>query len=292
MRISEHVHSLKIPFQIPLARGVLVDRSVNCFVIFGDSICLIDTGVSGSEGRIYDLIREEGRDPREIAMVVQTHSHPDHIGATLRIKQDTGCLVLLNGKEKAWLEDVGSQAIERPVPGFHQLVGGSVKVDRDLVDGDALDLGKGLRMKVMHTPGHSLGSSSFLLDQDKVLFTGDAVPVPGDLPIYEEVRATMTSIARLSELRGVRHLLASWDGPREGKGVQASLRAAMEHVQALHLLVLKLTNERYHRDLLELTLNVQKELGLPSQTANPLVSRTVQAHLMTRCCADLRELVL
>ena len=290
MQISEYVHALKVPFQIPLAPGVLVDRFVNCFIILGDEIILIDTGVLGSEERIYDLIRQAGRDPREIGMVLQTHSHPDHIGATLRIQRDTDCLVLIHGKERAWLEDVDSQARERPVPGFHQLVGGSVKVDHELADGEMLDLGRGLGLKVIHTPGHSVGSCSFLLNKDKVLFTGDAVPVPGDLPIYEDVRATVTSIARLSRLKGTQHLLASWDLPREGKGVKSSLQGAMDHVQSVHDMILRLSTERNHRDLMELTVNVQKELGLPFQKANPLIARTVQAHLSARCCLELMDL--
>jgi hypothetical protein len=41
---------------------------------------------------------------------------------------------------------------------------------------------------------------------------------------------------------------------------------------------------------MELTVSVQKELGLPFQMANPLIARTVQAHLSARCCPDLRDL--
>jgi glyoxylase-like metal-dependent hydrolase (beta-lactamase superfamily II) len=46
---------------------------------YGKKIYLIDSGVASSEQIIFDYIRQTGRNPDEISMIVLTHSHPDHI---------------------------------------------------------------------------------------------------------------------------------------------------------------------------------------------------------------------
>ncbi len=141
MHITDHVHTLLVPFKVPLSPSLSLDRFVYCYVILGEEICLIDTGVAGTEDMIFDLIRSAGRHPEEITTIIQTHAHPDHVGSTKAIKAKCHCQVLIHEAEVGWLEDVDVQFAERPVPGFHNLVGGSVEVDRALKEGDKVDLG-------------------------------------------------------------------------------------------------------------------------------------------------------
>ena len=112
----------------------MIDRDVYSYIVFGNQITLIDTAVMGAETIIFDYIRKQGIDPKEISMVVLSHSHPDHIGAVKAIKEATGCQVAAYSAEKDWIEDTEKQFRERPVPGFHTLVGGPVSVDRLLAD--------------------------------------------------------------------------------------------------------------------------------------------------------------
>ena len=187
MQVSKHVHSLKIPFQVPGGSGKSVNRFVYMYFIYSEkNVTLIDCGVSSSEATIIEYLTETKRKLDEISMIVLTHSHPDHIGAALALQKATGCRVAAHPTEIGWIEDVERQRRERPVPGFYSLVGGSVKVDRILNDGDILDCGNGLKVELIHTPGHSKGLISLLLGEDKVLFSGDALPLPGDIPIYED----------------------------------------------------------------------------------------------------------
>ena len=137
-----------------------------------EKICLIDSGVAGSEKIILDYLKATGRSPQEISRLILTHAHPDHIGAAAAIKRISGCTVAAHAAEKAWIEDVDLQAKERPVPGFRSLVGGSVQVDQTLQDGDVLHLESGLTLRVLHTPGHSPGSISLWLAEDGALFSG------------------------------------------------------------------------------------------------------------------------
>jgi len=181
-------------------------------------ITLVDTGINGCELQIFEYIQSTGRDPSEIALIVLTHSHPDHIGAARAIQQATGCSIAANPGERAWIEDIDLQNRERPVPGFTMLVGGPVQVDHELIDGEIIepDETRAGEMLVFHTPGHSKGSISLFLHKEGALFSGDAVPVAGDLPVYDDAVASAKSVKRLRETTGIQYLLSSWDEPREG----------------------------------------------------------------------------
>ena len=194
MQLTGNIHAIKIPFQVRLDSEITLERFVYVYLVYGKRIYLIDTGVARSEQVIFDYIRKTGRKPDDISMVILTHSHPDHIGGARAIKAETDCIVAAHSGEKLWIEDVDLQSRERPVPGFHSLVGGSVGVDRTLADGDVLDVGDGLRLEVFYTPGHSTGSISLFLLGERALFSGDAIPLKDDAPIYEDVLASVRSL--------------------------------------------------------------------------------------------------
>ncbi|HUW65770.1 MAG TPA: MBL fold metallo-hydrolase [Spirochaetia bacterium] len=286
MQVTEHIHALKIPFRLRAPSGQTIDRFAYAFLIYGQRLCLIDTGVASARAEIFEYIRKTGRGPDEISLIMQTHTHPDHIGATRSIKEATGAAVMVHPAERAWLEDVDLQFRERPVPGFYDLVDGSVEVDRLLEDGDVVDLGNGLKLEVFHTPGHSGGSLSLLLPEDGVLFCGDAVPLPGDIPIYEDVTAAVRSIKRLKKLTGIRCLLASWDDPREGDRACQAMDEGLEYLQRVHEAVIEAAGDCPPLTQ-ELIRPVLAALGLPARAANPLVSRSLEAHLRVLDRRDL-----
>jgi hydroxyacylglutathione hydrolase len=280
MQISKHVHAIRIPFSITTPSGVYMERFVHVYLIYGtNGVCLIDTGVASSEEMIFDYLRKTDRKVQDISLIIQTHAHPDHIGATRTIKEETGCSVAVHPAEKAWIENVQIQAKERPVPGFNSLVVGSVAVDRTLEDGEIFDLGCGLKLQIFHTPGHSKGSISILLLGYMELFSGDAVPVPGEMPIYEDVLASVESIKKLKGIEGVRHLLSSWDEPREGADVPRRLDEGLDYLQRIHDAVLEAAGNDPSPDPMELCGRVLEKIGIPPEAANPLVARSFAANL-------------
>lgn len=282
MQISDRIHALKIPFQITDHSGLKVPRFVYVYLIHGKKACLIDSGVASSEQFIFDYIGKMGWQPDEISLLVLTHSHPDHIGSALAIREASGCAVAAHVAEKAWIEDVDLQFRERPVPGFHSLVGGSVSVDRALKDGDILDLGDGLSLEVIHTPGHSIGSISLWLAEEGVLFSGDAIPLPGEMPIYDDPLASVKFIQRLKAIVGIKVLLSAWDQPREGEQADRIMEESMRYIQRIHGAVIKISGQQPTLAPMELTRGVLKELGLPDTMANPMVARTFLASLKVR----------
>ena len=85
MQITEHIHALKIPFKVPVSQKVSLDRFAYVYLVFGDKIHLIDSGVAGAAKAILAYIKEHGKEPEDIASLILTHSHPDHIGAAKSI---------------------------------------------------------------------------------------------------------------------------------------------------------------------------------------------------------------
>ncbi len=253
------------------------------YIIHGTTITLIDTGVAGCEAQIFDSIRSTGRDPSEIALIILTHSHPDHIGAARAIQQATRCSIAAHPAERAWIEDVILQNHERPVPGFDRLVSGSVHLDYELVEGDILEpddtrVGK---IRIIHTPGHSPGSISLFMPGEGALFSGDAIPVPGDLPVYDDALASMQSVQRLRGLAGIRVLLSAWKDPGRGEEAYRQMDRAVAHLQAIHEAVCAFA-EQGSPDLMELTGKAAETIGLPPQAVTPLLARTCAAHLRVR----------
>ncbi len=288
MQINKHVHAIKIPFSITAPSGVTVERFVYVYLIYGtNGVCLIDTGVASSEEAIFNYLRTTGRRVSDISLIIQTHTHPDHIGASRTIKGETGCAVAIHPAEKAWIENVQLQARERPVPGFDSLVAGSLAVNRLLEDGEVFDLGCGLKLQVFHTPGHSKGSISILLLGYNALFSGDAIPVPGEPPIYEDVPASVASIKKLKAVPDIRYLLASWDEPRKGAMVYQRMDEGLQYLQRVHAAVMKCSENVTTPDPMGLSGCVLKDLGLPQDLANPLVARSIAAHLAVRNQKDI-----
>jgi len=283
MLVTPSIHALKHQFRIMAAPGVVLNRFVYSYIIFGETITLIDTGVAGCERTIFDTIRSAGRDPAEIALIILTHSHPDHIGAAKAIRDATGCSIAAHPAERGWIEDVERQNRERPVPGFTTLVGGSVKLDHELDDGDGIepDDTRAVDLLVLHTPGHSPGSISLWMESEGALFSGDAIPVAGDLPVYDDAVSSARSLHRLRGIAGIRILLSAWDDPREKGDAYRQIDRGAEYLQKIHATIRSEAGAGV-ADLTELTRKTAAALGMPPQAVNPLLARTFAANLRLR----------
>lgn len=278
MQITKHVHAIKIPFQVKTDSGIL-ERFVYSYLIVGEELCLIDSGVVSSESVIFDYLDNIGLKPDDISLLILTHSHPDHIGSAKSIKEKSGCKVAAHHGERLWIEDIDLQAKERPVPNFHSLVGGSVEVDVILEDGDVVNLCKEINLKIIHTPGHSNGSISLLIPGEGVLFTGDAVPIRGDLPIYDDAIESIQSIKKLKEIEGINVLLASWDEPQEGESAYQIMDEGLNYLKQIQISVDRIVEYNSVLDPLEFCKLVLKDLGMPEMAANPIVARSFQSNL-------------
>ena len=99
---------------------------------------------------------------------------------------------------------------------------GELGADRSLSDGDRIDLGGGVVLTTVHTPGHSLGSVTYYYEGPDWAFTGDSVQsmgADGRFPLIEhpaEYRASVTRL--LDDVRPKKmHLGHGYGRPGGGK---------------------------------------------------------------------------
>lgn len=291
MLVADTIHALEIPFEVELGPDKRLPRSVLVTLVFGQDLTLIDSGVAGAHNAIFRYIEKAGRNPGDIATLLLSHSHPDHIGSARMIRKLTGCSVQASPLEKEWIEDTEKQKLTRPVPGFDSLVGGPVEVDGFLEDEQLLELDERVQCRVFATPGHSRGSLSLLFPGQNLLFTGDALPFPGDLPIYEDIAASLRSIRRIENMaRGVETLLSSWEAPIRGhENIMRRIEAGRLYLKKIHAAVMR--NHAGGKETgMDLCLRVVADLGLPPFAANPLVAAACMSSLETADEIDIAEL--
>jgi glyoxylase-like metal-dependent hydrolase (beta-lactamase superfamily II) len=241
-------------------------------MVFGDNIHLIDCGVAGAEKQIFAYLEANNRKKADIANLLISHAHPDHIGAAATIKAQTDCKVIYHEGDRDWIEDTEKQFQDRPIPGFHTLVGGSVSPDILVKDGDRLELNDGLAMDVIHTPGHSRGSISLYLETESALVTADALPLPGDLPLYDDIGKSVASIKKLQRLPNIDVLFSSWEDPIKGRTrIEDRMLESLRLLCTVHETVC--ANIEEDQDDLQLCERVVKQLSLPPFAVNPVMAK-------------------
>jgi hydroxyacylglutathione hydrolase len=136
----------------------------NCWLVAGegsDQVVAIDPGFDpGGVRAVLDAVG------KRVAAVLLTHAHLDHAQTAGTFAGETP--VFVHPDDEPAFRDYtawggGGQVVLDPVADL-----------RTFVDGDVLELG-GLAIEVLHTPGHTPGSSCFRVDDEAVVFSGDLV---------------------------------------------------------------------------------------------------------------------
>jgi glyoxylase-like metal-dependent hydrolase (beta-lactamase superfamily II) len=180
------------------------------------AVC-IDAGSGGSVDAILHACRSDGVDPATIRWLFVTHAHADHAGGAaawqerlpdVKVAMAYECADWIRrGDEEATSVDVARNAGMYP-PEYRLR---PARVDRELVDGERLDLDANLRLTVIATPGHSRGHLSFLVEDGgqpqivRILFSGDALFPGGRILLQDtwdcDLRAALRSVEQLATMR-------------------------------------------------------------------------------------------
>jgi len=139
----------------------------NCSIIADEQTkeaMVIDPG--DEVAQILALLRENQFTLKQIAI---THAHIDHVGGAMKLKAATGAPILMNQNDQALLRmlDVQAAWLGMQPPG-------KVDVDSSLDDGQTLLTGA-ISSSVIHTPGHTEGSSCLFFPNEKKLIAGDTL---------------------------------------------------------------------------------------------------------------------
>ena len=267
------IHQLKIEFQVTPE----IQRYVYVYIIEGRFCYLIDSGIAGAELIIENYLRSIGRRLTDLRGIFLTHAHPDHIGGAARLRELTGCKVYASAGERPWIEDIDLQFAQRPIPNFYTLVSQSVPVDQLLLDGDRVEPEEGLIVQAVGTPGHSCGQLSYLLPEQRCIFTGDAIPVVGNIPIWIQAEDSRKSLEKLRELKGADTFYPAWDATYDRALAEEKIDDALRLMERLQETVNQCRGDGVPPE--ELAAQVCLRMGTPQFLRNPLFQRTVASCL-------------
>jgi glyoxylase-like metal-dependent hydrolase (beta-lactamase superfamily II) len=219
-----------IPISVPTPFYV---GPVNVYLIAEEPLTLIDTGPKTKEA--VEALREGLRRARvrvsDIRRIVLTHAHEDHCGLAKQLRDEakeaevfvhgweTGHRAgrLEYGENRALLERAGVPADE--LEGMRRMYEGVRRFadalddheHAELVDDEEIKFERGA-LRVVHTPGHTPGSCSFLREADRTVIAGDCVlkritpnPVLSPDPLdptrrFRSLAEYLVSLARLRSL--------------------------------------------------------------------------------------------
>ena len=187
------------------------DRFVNLYVVDAGRLALVDTGTRSAGPLIRRGLSELGKEPADVAYVLLTHHHVDHMGTAAVWKREARAEVAVHdadaevvaGRETRRGHGIGIAAKTALLfMGVFQraMVAAPVEPDRRFQDRETLEV-LGLRLEILPAPGHTRGSAAFRLLPDDILFAGDAINgrkgVPRPPVFVEDEHAARASFVRL-----------------------------------------------------------------------------------------------
>ena len=148
---------------------------VQAFLLRGERAVLVDAGMPGSAERILRAAAAHGVGPRDISLILLTHSHQDHTGSAGELRERTGAPLAIHSLDARALRQ-GTAAAGQPTSLLPRLLASlsrgmqSPALEPDILLDGELDLSPyGVPGRAIPTPGHTPGSVSILLPHGEAI---------------------------------------------------------------------------------------------------------------------------
>jgi glyoxylase-like metal-dependent hydrolase (beta-lactamase superfamily II) len=197
--LIDRVTRIEIPTPFPVG-------SINCYLIEGSPLTLIDTGpkTPRSLEKIVKELQTLSYDLSDIEQILLTHGHVDHIGLVAHLvrertrahgippevwinQNDARVLTDYDGYMELYMRSILKLVAECGVPSnqgqllaqenrtkLFKSIAESVPTARSFEDGASFKTGIG-DLVAIWVPGHSLGSTCFVCDEQQIIFSGDHI---------------------------------------------------------------------------------------------------------------------
>jgi glyoxylase-like metal-dependent hydrolase (beta-lactamase superfamily II) len=172
--------------------GVMTGPGTNTYLVGTHELIVIDPGPDDESHMQAILAAADG----PIRWILCTHTHMDHAPGAARLKQLSGA-------------NVAAMLAPRTDHDFQ------LSVDRILTDGDVISNAE-VMVRAVHTPGHASNHLCYLLEQNRMLFTGDHImqgstvviwPPDGNMRAYVESLRSLLKIELAVLAPGHGHLI-------------------------------------------------------------------------------------
>ena len=151
---------------IKIGRMTLGACATNCYFLYREGssdVVLIDPADRGAE--LYEALKQKGLLVKEILL---THGHFDHIYGGQKMREVSGAKIYASAPEKVVCQDAHVNVSAN----FGRKC--TLIPDEWLTDGRELEL-CGMKIKVIVTPGHTIGSTCYYLEEAGILVSGDTL---------------------------------------------------------------------------------------------------------------------
>lgn len=176
----------------------------------------VDSGTKWMFPQLVQAMTQAKVSDSTLRFVIQTHSHADHIGCNVQLKQQTGCLIAGHRHYAHWHTDLERHYQEwaRPVPelmphtaelrqGVTGWFDSPHAIDVFIDEGSEFHLGGGVTLRAFAFPGHMLNDLGWFEASTRTLILGDAITatewphfhihltVPGYRSTIKKIRAAL-----------------------------------------------------------------------------------------------------
>lgn len=152
-------------------------------------ITIVDTGPARFDRVILRYLRQIGHRPDAVQRIILTHRHFDHMGGAAALREATRAQVWAHPLDARQIDGTERNRMPKGMVGVMMSAVVPLafpihpcRVDQMLADGQSIPLGSLGELRVLLTPGHTLGHCALLLPSQRLLIAGDALNNFGGSP--------------------------------------------------------------------------------------------------------------